>query len=145
MKRLDRDQDGRLTLQGRVERLELETQLIYLSIVLVILAGLLSGCNMSDGHARWLWNTPDAGKIHARNYTPESTTWISGTSGTCSGTPQVCTPGTPGHMQYNPPSWSLDLYAPDGDHGWTDVSEGDYNKCAVGEQYPDCVKNTGRT
>ena len=103
-------------------------------IAVATLALTLSGCNMSDGHARWLWNTPDEGTVHGRTYSPESYQWVSGTT-SCSGTPTVCTT-TPGYMQYYPPSWSLDLYAKDGDHGWTSVSERAYDRCQVDSWYP---------
>jgi hypothetical protein len=98
----------------------------------------LAGCNISDGHARWLWATPDAGTIHNHSYTPESWQYVSGST-SCSGTPTRCTTD-PGHMQYSPPSWSLDLYAKDGDHGWTSVDERAYNMCHDSQYYPDCAR-----
>ena len=38
--------------------------------------------------------------------------------------------------EYVGPEWSFDLYAHDGNHGWRDVSEGDYQRYHVGDYYP---------
>lgn len=107
------------------------------AIVAVTSAALLTGCNISDSNAKWFpWTTPDEGTVNGRSYTPERWQWQAGTT-SCSGTPTVCTT-TPGHMQYIPEYWSLDLHAPDGDHGWVVVDEWEFDRCEEKDYYPDC-------
>lgn len=90
----------------------------------------LAGCNITDPHARWLWNTPDEGIVHDHSFTPAHYNY----GQSCSGNPQICIPT----QTYIPDDWSLDLYADDGDHGWTSVSENAYTKCLIGQRYPEC-------
>jgi hypothetical protein len=40
---------------------------------------------------------------------------------------------------YNGPSWSLDLYADNGEHGWQSVDETTFHRCPVGTRFPECA------
>lgn len=101
------------------------------AVAAVLLVLMLAGCNLFDEHSKW-FNQINAGTVHGRDFTPAH--WVSGTT-SCSGNPMICST-SPGYMA--PDAWSLDLYANNGDHGWTEISEQAYDRCAVQQQYPDC-------
>jgi len=45
-----------------------------------------------------------------------------------------CTMNLP-QQNYQPPTWSFDLYASEDDHGWHSVNEDTYNRYEVGDYY----------
>jgi hypothetical protein len=86
---------------------------------------------------------PDSGRVADGRYHPASSYWVSGTSPICSGSgsSRVCTPGTPGHMQFNPESWELRIINGDED-GWRNVDETTFHRCNVDEHFPECADPT---
>jgi len=68
---------------------------------------------------------PDHGTVHNKSHTEG---YYYSTS-ICSGKPVVCTP----ILNYQAPTWSLDVYASEDEHGWVGVTESTYNSYNVGD------------
>jgi hypothetical protein len=96
-------------------------------IVAVVAAGVLAvvGC------------APESGEVVGRDYSPA---WMSTTTQcTTSGRVQVCSP----QVIHYPESWNLRL--DDGqDTGWVSVTDDEYDRCHVGDHYPDCAQGVRR-
>jgi len=84
-----------------------------LGVAAAVLAALmLSACSNASGH----------GEVINKDYTPGYTTFI------LSG--KVMVP------MYNPPSWQMDVYENEDDHGWVSVDETTYHQYEIGDEFP---------
>lgn len=83
---------------------------------------------------------PKEGVVVDRDHDDAWQSWNSGTqqcSGT--GTSRSCWT-TPGFWTYHDASWELRLNDGKGEEGWREVGEIAYNKCLVGDHYPECAQ-----
>ncbi|QZE10365.1 hypothetical protein SEA_SCOOBYDOOBYDOO_14 [Mycobacterium phage ScoobyDoobyDoo] len=108
------------------------------TIVVAAAAGLLlSGCGLTNHHAKWFpWTVPEQGEVKDHSYHPAWTEYHPGGT-TCDPNGTNCR-FTPPSQTYHPERWELDLYDLDGDHGWRQVDPGSFERCAIGDWYPDC-------
>lgn len=85
-------------------------------------------------------SAPDSGRVADGVYHPANSYWVSGTGPVCSGSGinYRCSPGTPGHMQFDAEYWALRLINGD-DDGWKTVDETTFHRCNIDEHYPECT------
>lgn len=81
-------------------------------------------------------SAPERGIVTDASHTDA---WIQVIPGitTCSGNPPICSIG-PAQVIPWPESWSLEITAENGDHGWLDVTADEYDRCPKGAAFPDC-------
>lgn len=97
----------------------------------ILLALALVGCG----------KPPVEGYVIDGDFTPAWIQFIPGST-TCSGSPATCITSPPTFIPW-PDRWSLELRNTANDDrdetGWREVSERDYERCNVGERFPDCT------
>lgn len=82
---------------------------------------------------------PERGTVTNTQHTEAWVQIIPGAPPICSGNPPICTPGMPMQVIPWPEAWSVEITAPNGDHGWRDVSQAEYQRCPAKSAFPECT------
>ena len=82
-------------------------------------------------------NPPERGVVTDANYTAA---WIQVIPGmtTCAGNPPICTT-TPMQVIPWPDRWEIEITDSQGNSGWRELSEDEYNRCNLAEVFPECT------